>query len=471
MLEEGFQPDFPPEICAEAERLATESTDGSALRNVRDLRSLLWSSIDNRQTRDLDQVEYSERLPNGDIRILVGIADVDTLVRRNTRIDSFAGHNAMSVYTGAVTFPMLPEIFSADATSLVQEKSRVALITDFTVIEGGDVKLNDVYAALVQNHGRLNYEEVGMWLEGKGPPPPAVALQPRLGEQLSMQQEAAQKLQSFRKKSGALSFETVEATPVTAGQTVISLEVQQKNTARDLIESFMVAANSMMARFLTGRNRPIIERVVRTPQRWDRIVELARVMGYQLPLIPDSAALAEFLEKRKTANPARFPELSLAVVKLLGPGEYVLDASPEPQRHFSLAVQDYVHSTAPNRRYADLIIQRLVKAAIAEQPSPYEPAALDAIAHHCNDRAHAARKVERTMRKVCAALLLARRIGDIFDGIITGVKAKGTYVRIFRPVAEGKVLRGDAGLDIGTRVRVKLLATDPEKGFIDFERA
>jgi exoribonuclease-2 len=285
-----------------------------------------------------------------------------------------------------------------------------------------------------------------------------------------MQSEAAQRLKLQREHNGALEFDTIEATPVAKDGRVVDLAVIRKSKARDLIEDFMIASNIGVAMFLESKGRSGIRRVVREPQRWSRIVELARQYDYTLPGTPDSLALAGFLKARRAADPERFPDLSLTVIKLMGKGEYALDLpGKDPGIHFGLAVHDYTHATAPNRRYADLVTQRAVKAVLAGAPAPYTDDELAALAAHCTEREDAANKVERTMRKVAAALLLAHRIGEVFDGIVTGASDRGTYARLFRPPAEGMVVKGHHGLDMGDKMRLRLVHTDPEKGFIDFE--
>jgi VacB/RNase II family 3'-5' exoribonuclease len=477
MLEAGFAPDLPADAVAEVAALQPGAIVAAAPQ-ARDLRGLLWSSIDNADSRDLDQVELVERLPSGDLRVLVGIADVDAYVSAGSAIDRHAAANATSVYTGLVTFPMLPERLSTDLTSLRQGADRLALVIEFVigdpaadVSQAGQPRAGEVYRALVNNHAKLDYETVGPWLEGSASAPLELADVPGLEAQLRLQDQATEWLRELRRRNGALDLETIEASVVAADGVVVDLTVRHKNRARYLIESLMIAANSVMAGLLEERGSPAIERVVRTPTRWQRIVELAATLGEALPTGPDSRALADFMERRKQADPAHFPDLSLAVVKLLGAGEYMLvlpgldDAS-----HFGLAAQDYTHATAPNRRYADLVTQRLVKASLAGAPPPYANAELEAITERCNERDRAAKKVERRMRKTAAVALMAGRIGESFEAIVTGAAAKGTFVRLIAPPVEGRVVRGEAGLDVGDQTRVRLIATDYEKGFIDFER-
>lgn len=468
MLEEGFHPDFPPEVLREAQSAPPASNPGAA---VQDLRSLAWSSIDNDSSRDLDQVEYAEKLADGTLRLLVGIADVDASVPKGSATDRRATTETTSVYAGVTTFPMLPDEFSTGKTSLLDEQERRALVIEVRIKDSGEVVCHDVYPGLVRNRAKLAYIATGAWLEGCGPMPPAVARVPGMEAQLRLQLEVSDKLRSLRKQRGLLSFGTVEALPVVENGEVKNLRICGQNVAENLIESFMVAANVAMAEHLKEHGALSIRRVVRTPRRWDRIQVIASQFGVKLPAVPDPRALADFLDARKAADPEHFPDLSLAVVKLLGAGEYIVEPpGREQEGHFGLAVHDYTHSTAPNRRYADLVTQRLLKAASAGAPGPYTEAELGAIAARCTEREDAAKKVERTMRKVMAANLLSRRIGEMFDGIITGVSPKGTFVRLLGFPAEGMVVRGAQGVDVGDKVRVRLAAADVARGFIDFER-
>ena len=439
--------------------------------DLRDLRSLLWSSIDNAESRDLDQIEYAESLDGGAIKVLVGIADVDVLVGKGTALDQHAMLNSTSVYTGVAVFPMLPVEISTGLTSLNQGEDRSIIVIELVLNADGSPRSHDVYRALAANRAKLAYDSLGAWLEGRGPVPPAVASTPGLDAQVWLQDRAASLLKTQRLNAGALEFETVEATPVTKDGTVQSLAVTRKNRARDLIEDFMIAANVAIAQYLAEQGRSAIRRVVRVPKRWSRIVEIAASFGTTLPAQPDAKPLSVFLAARRAADPLRFADLSLSIVKLLGPGEYVVDrpGPADDQGHFGLAAHDYSHATAPNRRYADLVTQRLVKAAIAKTPAPYSDDELDVIAKHCTERENAANHVERIARKAAAALLLADRIGHVFDAIVTGVNKDGTYVRLLSPPAEGRVMKGQQGMDVGERVRVKLVRTDAVHGFIDFE--
>lgn len=462
LRDNGFLADVPPELAREVR--AVEHSD------ARDLRALPWSSIDNETSRDLDQLVVGERLDGGAIRLLVAIAHVDAYVPKDSDLDRHAAHNTLSLYTGVRTFPMLPEALSEGRTSLLEGEDRLAMITELVVDEEGacDDAATRVYPAWVTNHAKLIYERVGGWLEGTGDGGEA----PRdatIAEQVQLHDEVARRLRKRRFDRGALELETIEARPVAQGGRVVDLEVTHKNRARELIEDIMIAANGATARFLEQRGFSSIRRVVDAPKRWSRIVEIARDFDVTLPDVPDGRALAEFVAARRKADPLRFADLSLSIVKLLGPGAYVLQRATDRDRgHFGLAVNDYAHSTAPNRRYPDLITQRLLGAAATGTRSPYSDDELLALAAHCTDRENAARKVERTMRKVAAAVLLSSRIGDTFEGIVTGVTSKGTFARLFRPPAEGRVVRGEEGLDVGDVVELELVDTEPARGFIDF---
>ena len=465
MITNGFQPDVPPAVTAEVSK-AAEPTAAVA-GTVRDLRALPWSSIDNDSSKDLDQLEVAEKLPNGDVRVRVAIADVDGTVTKGSATDQFAALNSTSVYTGVVTFPMLPDQLSTHLTSLGQNDDRPSVVIEFVVGSDGNVKSHTVFLARVKNQAKLAYGSVGAWLDGHGTLPTAAT--PAIQDQLRLQDSVAQALRANRARRGALSLETIEAQSVMRADQTLSVELVQKTRASHLIEDFMIAANVAMAQFLDEHNSPTIRRIVRTPERWDRIVALAATMGETLPVSPDSAALEAFLTKRHAADPDHFPDLSLSIVKLIGPGEYALHIPGAADAgHFGLATHDYTHSTAPNRRYADLVTQRLLKAVLAGQPCPYSTDELTTIAAHSTEREDAARKVERQVRKEVAAVSMAPHVGESFDAIVTGANEKGTYVRVLSPPIEGRVMRGAQGLDVGDRTRVKLVSTDPAKGFIDF---
>lgn len=457
----GFEPELPEGI---EDTIPPEPPEDAVV----DLRGLAWSSIDNSESRDLDQVEAAEALGDGSIRLRVGIADVDALVPRQSPVDQFARLNSLTLYTAAHIFPMLPEVLSTGRTSLLEGDDRLAVITEMVVKPDGslDNAQTKVYRARVTNHAKLVYEHVGAWLEGGGHPP----RDPAIAAQLKVQDEAAQRLRRLRRAHGALDLHTIEPRAVIRDGSVVDLVVQRQDRARRLVEDLMIAANGATAQYLQDRKRSSIRRVVVKPKRWDRIVELAAGLGSELPAEPSALELSKFLAARRTADPAHFADLSLSIVKLLGPGLYVLQRWDEPDiGHFGLAVTDYQHSTAPNRRYADLVAQRLLKTASADAPSPYTDDELLELARHCTEREDAARKVERTMRKIAAAIMLSSHVGQTFDAIVTGATDKGTYVRLLDPPAEGRVVRNERGLDVGDRVRVELLGTDPARGFIDFE--
>jgi VacB/RNase II family 3'-5' exoribonuclease len=467
MLERGLEPDFPPEALAEAQRLGAAPDDDGA----RDLRSLPWCSIDNDDSRDLDQLTVAGPGSDGSATILVAVANVSGSVLSGSALDRHAETNTTSVYTPPRVFPMLPERLSTDLTSLGPDQDRAAVVIEITVDGSGRIGEPRVDRAIVRNRAKLAYSGVGPWLEGGGPIPPAVAQVPGLEENLRIQDRIAQRLKSQRHEHGALLLESVEIRPQLEGDSVSALPAERRNRAKELIEDFMIAANGAIARFLEAHRFPLLRRVVRTPKRWPRIVEIASELGTPLPSEPDAKALNEFLERRRAADPLRFPDLSLSIIKLLGRGEYVASfPGQEVTGHFGLAVSDYTHSTAPNRRYPDLITQRLLRAAVERRAAPYPREALERLAGHCTSREDDVNKIERLMDKAAAACLLAGRLGQEFDGIVTGASAKGTWVRLFDPAVEGRVERGQEGLDVGDKVRVRLVHTDPERGFIDFAR-
>lgn len=469
MVANGFAPQFPPAVHEELQSLEAHPPRTSPSTDVQDLRQLLWSSIDNDESRDLDQIEVAEPLGDGRTRVLIAIADVDVFVRQGSAIDQHAARETTSVYSGVRTFPMLPAELSTVATSLQEAGERAAMVTEFIVEPDGDVTDGRVFRALVKNHARLTYNAVGAWLEGRGAAPAAIASSPALEDQVRMQDSAAQALRGGRHRRGALDIETIETRPIITQDRVVDVERQQKNRATELIEDFMIAANSVVARSLNTVSS--IRRVVRTPKRWDRIVALASERGEQLPALPDPRALNDFLAAQRAADPDHFADLSLAVIKLMGPGEYVLERAGDPELgHFGLAIEDYTHSTAPNRRFADLVTQRVVKALISGATAPYTDEQLRAIAANCTQRADASRKVEREMSKRISAVAMSHRVGESFDAIVTGASAKGTFVRVLQPHVEGMVVHGKEGLDVGDRVRVKLVRTDANAGFIDFAK-
>jgi VacB/RNase II family 3'-5' exoribonuclease len=466
MLERGLLPDFSPAALSQCDQIqSAPATVGDA---ARDLTRFLWASIDNDDSRDLDQLTVAEALPGGEVKVFVAVADVDALVKKGTALDDHARHNTTSVYTAAVIFPMLPEKLSTDLTSLNSNVDRLAVVVEMVIGPDGSVRDSRIDRARVRNRAKLSYPSLAAWLEGKGVMPEAVAAVPGLDENLRLQDRAAQSLRNLRHINGALSLETIKAKPAFDGDRLRSLEVETKNRATDLIEDFMIAANGVTARYLTSRRFPSLRRVVREPKRWDRIVEIARGRGFRLPASPDPKALDAFLRREKAADSLRFPDLSLAVIKLLGSGEYLAELpGDEAPGHFGLAVRDYAHSTAPNRRYPDLITQRLLKAALAGEAWPYDRTELEALAGHCTDQEDAADKVERQVGKSAAALLLTGRLNERFDAIVTGASPKGTWARLLSVPVEGKLVRGFGGLDVGDRVRVELAAIDVERGFID----
>jgi exoribonuclease II len=469
MIREGFQPDFPTGSERQVEEIRADGHAAQLGVETRDLRSLLWSSIDNDTSRDLDQIEVAERV-DGSIRVKVGVADVSASVLKNTPIDEHASQQTQTVYTAVRNFPMLPNELSTDLTSLNEDEDRAAMVVEFDVDARGVVGQTSIYRAVVRNKAQLAYSKVGPWLEGTAASDEKVAASTELQAQLKLQDEAAVALRAERVLQGALEFNRVEADPVVVDGQVHEIRTAAHNRATDLIEEFMIAANATMARTLREAKRSCIRRVVRSPKRWDRIVELVGRNGTKLPPQPDSGALNTFLQAKRASDPIHYPDLALAVIKLMGPGEYVLTKGDDadPLGHFGLAAEDYAHSTAPNRRFADLVTQRVVKAMLDNEPPPYTDDELAAIAQQCNLQEAAARKVERAMEKRVAAVALADSIGKTFHGVITGSGDKGVYVRVFHPPVEGKVIRGEQGLDVGDTVDVTLLQTDPQHAFIDF---
>ena len=469
MKARGLLPDFSAELLAELDRIQAPApvTAGAA----RDLRDRLWCSIDNDDSMDLDQLTVAEAMPGDKVKLWVAVADVDALVKNGTAIDEHARHNTTSIYTAAEIFPMLPEKLSTNLTSLSFNEDRLAVVVEFVVEMDGSIQDAVIFKAQVRNRAKLAYNSVAAWLEGQGAVPDGVAAVQGLAENLHIQDQAAQRMKNFRHVHGALSLETIEAKAIFEGDEMSGLEAEVRNRAKELIEDCMIAANGVTARYLAARNFPSIRRVVRTPKRWDRIVEIAATYGVKLSDIPDSKALEDFLVRQKAADPVRFPDLSLSVIKLLGAGEYVAElpggAAPG---HFGLAVKDYAHSTAPNRRYTDLVTQRLLKAAIEGNPSPYSIAELEDLAAHCTEEEDVVNKVERQVGKSAAALLLQSRIGEKFAAIVTGASEKGTWVRLLQMPVEGKLMRGFEGLDVGDPVQVQLTLVDVEQGFIDFRK-
>ncbi len=471
MIERGFHPDFPSDVREEVNSLQTRSSV-RWLPDARDLRALHWSSIDNDTSRDLDQIEFAEEMQDGAVRIQIAIADVDVYVPAGSAIDKHAAEQTATVYTGVHNFSMLPEELSTDLTSLLEGQERLSVVYEFSVDSEGCVDRSRIYRASVVNPAQLAYPSAGAWLQSGKSAPPKIAGSAELQDQLLLQNRVAQLLRKARYRRGALNLETIETQPSMLNGQLVDIETQQKSLASELIEDFMIAANEVVARSLERARLSSIRRVVKTPKRWDRIVELAAQYGTKLPGTPDSKALHDFLCERQSLDPDRFPDLSLAVIKLLGSGEYVLERVGESaEGHFGLAVQDYTHSTAPNRRYADLVTQRLLKAMLAGQRSPYSDEELAAIAQQCTRQEDAARKVEREMRKRIAAVVMRNRIGQTFTAIVTGVNEHGSFVRTTHPPVEGMLVRGQKGVDVGDKISVTLVHTDPERGFIDFARS
>jgi exoribonuclease-2 len=465
MMELGLDPDYPPAALAELDGIRGSA---GADASFTDLRDRPWCSIDNDDSRDLDQLTVAEPAGGDAATILVAVADVDALVGRDSAIDGHARHNTTSVYTAGGIFAMLPEKLSTDLTSLNEGVDRRAIVVEIPLAGDGSVGEGRVFGALVHNRAQLAYNGVAAWLEGTGPMPPRIGAVPGLDDQLRTQDRIAQRLRALRHEHGALSLQTIEARPVFSDGELEDLRAEEKNRAKELIEDFMIAANGVVARFLGSRGLPSFRRVLRSPERWERIVALAQDLGERLPAEPDARALEAFLSRRRAADPERFPDLSVAIVKLIGRGEYVVEPPGGGDGHFGLAVQDYTHSTAPNRRFPDLITQRLVKAALPRRPSPYASDELVDLARHCTEQEHNAEKVERRVRKSAAALLLQHRIGERFPGLVTGASSKGTWVRIPSPPVEGRIVRGFRGLDVGDHVTVELLDVDVDRGFIDF---
>jgi exoribonuclease-2 len=468
MVEAGFTPEFEKPVVAEIKQLESEPPIAKP-GSQRDLRSLLWSSIDNPESKDLDQLEYVERQPDGKARVMVAIADVDSFVPRGSACDQHAFHNTTSVYTGVATFPMLIDDLSFNLTSLIQDVDRSAIVIDLMIDQKGTLVSQNVYLALVRNRAKLDYPSIGLWFEKGGNPPDKVAAVQGLKEQLLLQNQVKEQIRTLRREQGSLHLQTTEAQTVAEDGKILDIEEIEENQARDLIENFMVSANIGISHFLDSKKIPSLRRVVKTPERWPKIVEVAASYGVELPAKPDAKSLSWFLLDRKDADPLRFPDLSLTIVKLLGRGEYTVEIPGQADAgHFALAVHDYTHATAPNRRYVDLATQRLVKSVLAGEKTPYTLEELNSVANQCTEREHAAKKVERIMRKVAAAVFLSKHIGESFEAIVTGVNEDGTYARLLKPPAEGKIVKGDRGLEVGDKVQLKLLTADPEQAFIDF---
>lgn len=469
MVKYGFLPAFSQEVVSDAQKRANKPIPGNN-SEIADLRSLLWSSIDNSDSEDLDQIEYCESGRDGEIHVKVAIADVDFYIPRDVPSDLHARHNGTSVYTGIETFPMFPDTLSKGSSSLLPGPDHLVMVIEYTVKTDGNFRPGTIYQAVITNKAKLVYEEIGDWLEGKTRVPPGVSAIPGLSDQILLQHTAAQRLKKFRQHQGALELGTLEANALVSEDTVLDLVIQDQNMARCLIEEFMVAANGTTVAFLNEQGLPMIQRIVRKPRNWEGIRMTARQYREKLPREPDTRALARFLKKRREKDPERFPDLSLTIVKLIGPGEYVpFFPGEEPIGHFALAVTDYTHGTAPNRRYVDLVIQRIIKSTVRRDTLPYSSNELVELATWLTGREKGSKKVERFMQKAAAAVLLQSKVGEIFEGLITGASEKGTYVRIVSPPVEGRVLRGSKGLYVGQKVRVRLIHTDPYNGYIDFD--
>ena len=467
MSARGLEPAFPAAVEQQLSSITGPGRDADS--RIRALTALPWCSIDNDDSLDLDQLTACEMLGGGAVKIFVAVADVDALVKKGSAIDEHARINSTSVYTSAKVFPMLPERLSTDLTSLNPDQNRLALVTEMIVAADASIEKATVYRATVRNKAKLAYDAVAAWIDGEGALPEAARAVPGMDLQLRTQDEVAQRLRARRHAEGSLELETFQPRAVFEGERVVDIRQQVQNRARQLIEELMIATNEHAARFLASGGGASLRRVVRSPERWLRIAEVARKFGESLPKEPDSRALAAFLTRRHKADAVRFPDLSLVIVKLMGSGEYVVEhPGGAPIGHFGLAMRDYTHSTAPNRRFPDLITSRMLKGLLAGDPPPYNPAELEALAQHCTQQEDAAQKVERRVRKSEAALLLESHVGQQFDALVTGRSVSDTWVRIFTPPVEGKLVARVPELEVGQRIRVKLAATNVERGFIDF---
>lgn len=470
MIERGLEPIFSSAALRQLNAI-TGACQADA-PDIRDLRHLPWCSIDNDDSLDLDQLTACEPLPDQAVKIWVAIADVDAVVEKGSPIDEHARVNTTSVYTSSTIFPMLPERLSTDLTSLNLNEDRLAIVTEMTIGADAAIGHTSVYRAHVRNKAKLAYDAVSAWIESEGPQPKALQAMPEMAEQVRIQDEVAQRLRKQRHAQGSLELETFQPRAVFEGERVVDIRQQAHNRARQLIEEFMIAVNTCSAHFLASHGGASLRRVVRSPERWLRIVALAQKYGEVLPTTPDSRALEAFLARQHKADPVRFPDLSLVVVKLMGAGEYVVEQThAAPAGHFGLALRDYTHSTAPNRRYPDLITLRMIKSLLKGDKSPYSADELSRLAVHCTNQEDAARKVERRVRKSEAALYLESRIGQVFDAIVTGQTDSGTWVRTFTPPAEGMLVGQVPEMDVGHQLRVRLSDTNVERGFIDFVMA
>lgn len=464
MYKYGFTPDFTKEVLKKVETLSPDVNP----KKLRDLTYLLWSSIDNIDTEDLDQMEYCERSKGGNIHIKVAIADVDAYVKKDSTLDRHAQRNTTSVYTGVQIYPMFPDILSKDRTSLPVNEDRIALVTEFEVSPNGKVIPGKVYQAIVRNKAKLVYEQVGAWLENKASAPKEIEKSQELTKQIRLQHEASIRLGKFRATQGALELQTMQTRAIVEDDKVLGLYIIEDDPAKRIIENFMIGANGVNSQMLEKSNRPTIQRVVKKPKYWEEIIDLANKHKFRLPKKADAIALSKFLDEQREKHPQTFSDLSLTIVKLLGPGEYVLYDKKNPIGHFCMAVTSYTHSTAPNRRYPDLIIQRLIKSHLANTSCPYKKQELIDLANRCTELEHAAKKVERFVTKAEGAVLLQNRIGETFDAIVTGASNKGNYTRLIDPPVEGKLIGDTRRIKVGEKVRVKLINLDPYKGYIDF---
>lgn len=469
MIERHLLPDFSPEVLREINQITTPAQPHSS--DTKDLRGLLWFSLDNDDSKDLDQITYAEVIDSQRFKIYVAIADVDSLVKKNSAIDQHAQQNTTSVYTPTKIFPMLPEKLSTNLTSLNENEDRLAIVVEAEIEKSGELIHYSIYRGYVKNKAKLAYNGVSAWLDGVAAVPELIKTIPDLDKQVRLQDKIAQILREYRHKEGALTLQTIEPYVVIQNETIVDLKATAKNRGRNLIEDFMIAANRSTAIFLKKCQRASLRRVVRIPKRWDRIVEIARQYGTNLPSEPDAKALDAFLKSRQLLDPIHFPDLSLTIIKLLGNGEYIVEyPGKAPIGHFSLAVKDYTHSTAPNRRFPDLITQRILKSTLANQPSLYSDNELEQLAKQCTEKEDEAEKVERKMKKSAACLLLSSKINQDFDALVTGAAPKGTWVRVLTPPVEGKLVQGFEHVDVGDKIRVKLVHVDVAKGFIDFVR-
>lgn len=469
MLERHLLPNFPQAALKEVEQIKEAARPSS--EEVKDMRHFLWFSLDNDDSRDLDQLTFAEEIDDTRFKMYIAIADVDSLVKKDSAIDSYAQHNTTSVYTPTKIFPMLPEKLSTNLTSLNENENRMAIIMEVEIDREGAVKNYILYRGYVNNKAKLAYNSVSAWLDGLGPIPELIKKIPDLQNQIRLQDRIATILRQYRHQKGALTLQTIEPQAIFDGNTIIDVKTTVKNRGRNLIEDFMISANQATANFLKDHRQPSLRRIVRTPKNWNRIIEIAGEYGINLPKDPDAIALDKFLKQRYLLDPVHFPDLSLTIIKLLGKGEYVVEYPDElPIGHFSLAVKDYTHSTAPNRRFPDLITQRLIKATLAHQSSPYTNGELEKLAQQCTEKEDEAEKVERKMKKSAACLLLSSKINQEFDALVTGSSSKGTWVRILIPPVDGKLIQGFQHVAVGDKIRVRLIHVDVLEGFIDFIR-